>query len=121
MPFRNCPSYQDNRRNGPLKYGSIYCGVWTVFSGRIAGIGVPLAKGPSDVTPTPNLPRPPGSTGTWRPGTDAIWAKKFGSWHSGVCNFAFCDGSVKAISNTIDEVTLGLLACRNDGQVIPNY
>jgi prepilin-type N-terminal cleavage/methylation domain-containing protein/prepilin-type processing-associated H-X9-DG protein len=101
--------------------GSIYCGVWTVFSGRIAGIGVPLAKGPNDVTPTPNLPRPAGSTGTWRPGTDAVWAKKFGSWHSGVCNFAFCDGSVKSISTSIDEVTLGLLACRNDGQVIPNY
>jgi prepilin-type N-terminal cleavage/methylation domain-containing protein/prepilin-type processing-associated H-X9-DG protein len=103
--------------------GSIYCGIWTTFSGRIAGIGVPLAKGPSDVTATPNLPPPAGYVAgtTWRTGTDAVWAKKFGSWHSGVCNFAFCDGSVKSISTSIDEVTLGLLACRNDGQVIPNY
>jgi prepilin-type N-terminal cleavage/methylation domain-containing protein/prepilin-type processing-associated H-X9-DG protein len=105
---------------GRLKVGdgSIYCGVWTTYSGRIAGIGVPLGQGPTDVTPTPNLPRPPGSTGTWRPGTDAVWSKKFGSWHPGVCQFAFCDGSVKAIRNNIDEVTLGRLACRYDGQVI---
>jgi prepilin-type N-terminal cleavage/methylation domain-containing protein/prepilin-type processing-associated H-X9-DG protein len=99
--------------------GSIYCGVWTTYSGRIAGIGVPLAQGPNDITPTPNIPPPAGYTGgTWRTGTDAVWAKKFGSWHPGVCQFAFCDGRVKAISNTIDEVTLGRLACRNDGQVI---
>ena len=105
---------------GRLKVGdgSIYCGVWTTYSGRIAGLGVPLANGPNDVTPTPNLPRPAGSTGTWRPGTDAVWSKKFGSWHPGVCQFAFCDGSVKVIRNSIDELTLGRLACRNDGQVI---
>ena len=106
---------------GRLKVGdgSIYCGVWTTYSGRIAGIGVPLAQGPNDITPTANIPPPAGyAGGTWRTGTDAVWAKKFGSWHAGVCQFAFCDGRVKAISNTIDEVTLGRLACRNDGQVI---
>jgi prepilin-type N-terminal cleavage/methylation domain-containing protein/prepilin-type processing-associated H-X9-DG protein len=109
---------------GRLKVGdgSIYCGVWTTYSGRIAGIGVPLAQGPHDVTPTPNLPPPVGyAGGTWRTGTDAVWAKKFGSWHPGVCQFVFCDGSVKAIKNSIDEVTLGRLACRNDGQVIGDY
>ena len=108
---------------GRLKVGdgSIYCGVWTTYSGRIAGVGAPLAKGPNDVTPTPNEPRPAGSTGTWRPGTNAVWGKKFGSWHPGVCQFAFCDGSVKAIQNSIDEVTLSRLACRNDGQVIGDY
>ncbi len=105
---------------GRLKVGdgSVYCGVWSVYSGRIAGIGVPLGKGPADVTATPALPRPPGSTGTWRPGADAVWAKKFGSWHPGVCQFAFCDGSVKAVRTSIDEVNLGRLASRNDGQVI---
>jgi len=106
---------------GRLKVGdgSIYCGVWSTYSGRIAGVGVPLAKGPDDVTPTPSLPPPAGyKSGTWRPGTDAVWAKKFGSWHPGVCQFALCDGSVKAVRTSIDEVTLGQLACRNDGQVI---
>ena len=108
---------------GRLKVGdgSIYCGVWTTYSGRIAGKGVPLAQGPDDVTPTPNIP-PPGYTGgTWRTGTDAVWAKKFGSWHPGICQFAFCDGSVKAIRNSIDEITLSYLACRNDGQVIGDF
>jgi prepilin-type processing-associated H-X9-DG protein len=105
---------------GKVGDGSIYNGVWTSYSGRIAGIGVPLAQGPNDVTPTLNIPQPPGfvSGSTWRNGTDAVFAKKFGSWHTGVCQFVFCDGSVKAIRTTIDEPNLGRLACRNDGQVI---
>ncbi len=105
---------------GRLKVGdgSAYLGVWTTYSGRMAGRGVPLAQGPYDVMPTPDLPRPPGSSGTWRPGTDAVWAKKFGSWHPGVCQFVFCDGSVKAVRNSIDETTLSYLACRNDGQPV---
>ena len=105
---------------GRLKVGdgSIYCGVWTTYSGRAAGIGHPLAKGPTDVSPTVAVPRPAGSTGTWRPGNDAVYAKKFGSWHPGVCQFVFGDGSVKAIRTSIDEVNLARLAARNDGEVI---
>jgi prepilin-type processing-associated H-X9-DG protein len=64
-------------------------------------------------------------TGTADPGRDAngsLWADKaFGSWHAGVCQFVFCDGSVKALPVTIDIRTLQLLGVRNDGQVIPNY
>jgi prepilin-type processing-associated H-X9-DG protein len=105
---------------GRLKVGdgSIYCGIWTTYSGRVAGRGHPLAKGPTDITPAANLPRPPGSTGTWRPGTDAPYSKKFGSWHSGICNFAFADGSVRSISVNTDEETLARLAARNDGLVV---
>ena len=105
---------------GRLKVGdgSIYLGVWTTYSGRVAGIAHPLANGPNDLTPARNEPRPPGSSGTWRPGNDAAYCKKFGSWHSGVCQFAFADGSVKAIRNSTDEITLARLAARNDGQVI---
>jgi hypothetical protein len=33
----------------------------------------------------------------------------------------FCDGSVRSLVNSIDPNVLGLLACRDDGQVIPNY
>jgi len=104
---------------GRLKVGdgSIYCGIWTTYSGRAAGIGHPLAKGPTDVTPTRAVPRPPGSTGTWRPGNDAVYAKKFGSWHPGVCQFVFCDGSVKPVKTSIDEETLARFAARNDGLV----
>lgn len=46
---------------------------------------------------------------------------KFGSWHPGICQFAFCDGTVRPIAVTIDPFVLGLLAQRNDGQVIPDY
>jgi prepilin-type N-terminal cleavage/methylation domain-containing protein len=59
------------------------------------------------------------------PGPNAdgkVWADKaFGSWHSGICQFVFCDGSVQAISNSIDVNTLQLLAQRADGNVIPPY
>jgi prepilin-type N-terminal cleavage/methylation domain-containing protein/prepilin-type processing-associated H-X9-DG protein len=58
------------------------------------------------------------------PGPDAsgVWADKaFGSWHTGVCQFVFCDGSVKSIPTGIAVTTLELLGRRNDGQVIPDY
>lgn len=42
----------------------------------------------------------------------------FGSWHPGVCNFVFADGSTTAIRNSIDTVTLGQLCHRADGGVI---
>jgi prepilin-type N-terminal cleavage/methylation domain-containing protein/prepilin-type processing-associated H-X9-DG protein len=50
--------------------------------------------------------------------TELNGADQFGSWHPGVCQFVFCDGSVKAIQNTIDGTTLGYLAARNDGNAI---
>ncbi|TWT29441.1 DUF1559 domain-containing protein [Blastopirellula retiformator] len=42
----------------------------------------------------------------------------FGSYHPGICQFVFADGSVHNIPVTIDLTTLGNLAARNDGQVI---
>jgi prepilin-type N-terminal cleavage/methylation domain-containing protein/prepilin-type processing-associated H-X9-DG protein len=83
--------------------GSIYDGSWTCFEGRIAGIEDPLAQGPTDVTP---------STGV----VDGIYSRKFGGYHTGVCQFVFCDGSVRAIRNTIDTANLRRLAVRNDGE-----
>jgi len=50
---------------------------------------------------------------------DAGW--KFGSHHPHLCQFVFCDGSVHALRTSIDRLTLGLLAQRNDDQVIPEY
>ena len=59
------------------------------------------------------------------PGRDAngaLWADKaFGSWHTGVCQFVFCDGSVHAITVSTPVTTMQLLGVRNDGQVIPPY
>jgi prepilin-type N-terminal cleavage/methylation domain-containing protein/prepilin-type processing-associated H-X9-DG protein len=45
----------------------------------------------------------------------------FGSWHPGVCQFLFCDGSVHALSNTIDVTTLRYLGDRRDGQIVTGY
>jgi prepilin-type N-terminal cleavage/methylation domain-containing protein/prepilin-type processing-associated H-X9-DG protein len=49
---------------------------------------------------------------------DANLTNRFGSYHTGVCQFVFCDGSVHSISVSIDATTLGNLARRNDGQVV---
>jgi hypothetical protein len=48
----------------------------------------------------------------------AVSNRCFGSRHVGVCQFVMCDGGVRAVKNSTDVTTLGLLANRNDGQVI---
>ena len=40
----------------------------------------------------------------------------FGSWHTGVVNFARCDGSTKSLSTAIDRGVLYSLATRNGGE-----
>jgi prepilin-type processing-associated H-X9-DG protein len=51
--------------------------------------------------------------------TDAASTIRFGSWHTGICNFVFCDGSVHSLPVDIDIDVLRNLAVRNDGKVIP--
>jgi hypothetical protein len=87
--------------------GPIYSGSWTCFAGRIAGFEDPLARGPADITPSGGI-------------VDGIYARKFGSYHPGVCQFGLCDGSVKPIRVTISVSTLRNLAVRNDGQAFAN-
>lgn len=88
-------------RHIPLsKYGvmpdtSIYNGDWGAAN-RKGGVGALLSKGSMDAT-TGNL---------------------FGSYHTGVCQFAMGDGAVKAFNNAIDGTNLGRLCNREDGQVI---
>jgi prepilin-type N-terminal cleavage/methylation domain-containing protein len=44
---------------------------------------------------------------------------QFGSWHTGIVEFLFCDGSVHALSTSVSTLILQYLAARNDGQPIP--
>jgi prepilin-type processing-associated H-X9-DG protein len=76
----------------------IYAAKAAMSAGRLAGTNYPLAVSPQD-----------------------LYNSQFGSWHSGVVQFVFCDGSVHSLNTSIAGSTLGLLAARNDGQVIPNY
>lgn len=48
----------------------------------------------------------------------AASALAFGSWHEGICNFAFCDGSVRGVNSRISTRTLGYLCNRHDSEVI---
>jgi prepilin-type N-terminal cleavage/methylation domain-containing protein len=74
---------------------SIYDGHNPTCNARAGGLDFPLAMVPTD------------------PG----W--KFGSNHPGICQFAFCDGSVQQVVTTINPLVLGLLTQRNDGMPIP--
>jgi prepilin-type N-terminal cleavage/methylation domain-containing protein len=90
---------------GRLKVGDgpIYSGAWSAFPGRVAGIEDPLARGPTDISPSAGV-------------ADGIYARRFGSWHPGICQFVFCDGSTRAIKTSIDSLSLQALAVRNDGR-----
>jgi prepilin-type N-terminal cleavage/methylation domain-containing protein/prepilin-type processing-associated H-X9-DG protein len=66
--------------------------------GRRAGTNFPLASSPTT------------------PSND-----QFGSWHTGIVQFVFCDGHVQGLRTSTPGDVLGLLANRADGQVIPDY
>lgn len=76
---------------------SLYDGHNPICNTRAAGPGYPLAASRQDL------------------------GLVFGSYHRGICQFAFCDGSVRSLQNGIDPVLLGLLAQRNDGQAVGDY
>ncbi len=85
--------------------GSIYNGDLEWHFCRVAGPSYPLAMSPTDTS---------GSAAT-------NYASMFGSYHSGVVQFVFCDASVRSLTPGIATATLALLAQRDDGQVIPQY
>ena len=45
---------------------------------------------------------------------------QFGSWHTGIVQFVFADGSVRGLKTSTPGTTLGYLANINDGNVIPS-
>ena len=44
--------------------------------------------------------------------------QRFGSWHTGICQFAMCDGSVQALKVSINTTVLANIADRNDGVAV---
>jgi prepilin-type N-terminal cleavage/methylation domain-containing protein len=73
-------------------------GKWVYTTGRKAGTAFPLAISPN-----------------------ATFAGQFGSWHPGIVQFAFGDGSIRGVRVSTPGSTLALLAARNDGMPIPDY
>jgi prepilin-type processing-associated H-X9-DG protein len=84
--------------------GSVYDHYYGRYSTRVAGPANPL-HGQSD------------NCG----GETANCYRSFGSWHAGICQFAFVDGHVQSLNNATDTNVLYLLAVRNDGMPIPPY
>jgi len=74
----------------------IYDGGHLPASMRLAGPGLPIAHGPTDVNAS-------------------FYA--FGSWHVGTSQFALLDGSIKSFSTSMDTVSLGQLTNRANSQV----
>jgi prepilin-type N-terminal cleavage/methylation domain-containing protein/prepilin-type processing-associated H-X9-DG protein len=75
---------------------SVYNGDNMQSCARVAGQGFPIAQ-PTDGSNVGN---------------------RFGSYHTGLCNFAFGDGSVRALTVSSDSVILGYLALRADGNAV---
>jgi prepilin-type processing-associated H-X9-DG protein len=81
---------------GPLD-NSEYNGDYFLSHARPAGVDYPLAQTLTEITPL------------------------FGSYHTAVVQFCFCDGHVEGLVRSISPQTLGLLATINDGEPIPDY
>jgi prepilin-type processing-associated H-X9-DG protein len=52
------------------------------------------------------------------PQTTSSQTRRFGSYHPGVCQFVYCDGSVHAVGNNISLITFQALSTRAGGEVL---
>jgi prepilin-type N-terminal cleavage/methylation domain-containing protein len=86
---------------------------------RAEDIGIPPIDGPIyDGSHLPSIASVGGEEFPISPGPQfhADSNYTFGSWHVGICHFAFTDGSVQSIDNDIDPKVLAYLANRADQQ-----
>jgi prepilin-type processing-associated H-X9-DG protein len=52
------------------------------------------------------------------PNSNIAGTDNYASLHPGVCNFGFCDGSVRFIKNAVNEKIFAALATRKGGEVV---
>jgi prepilin-type N-terminal cleavage/methylation domain-containing protein len=95
-----------NSLRGKLEDRSVFCGERNTLR-RMAGVN------PAGTEIRPLMPA--------RTQTLAYANSSFGSHHAGVCQFAFGDGRVQAVSLTVNIDTLSRLAQRDDGQPVGDY
>jgi prepilin-type N-terminal cleavage/methylation domain-containing protein/prepilin-type processing-associated H-X9-DG protein len=88
------------RLSGIPENGSMYDGRRFFHMTRVGGPAFPLAAHPDDSVQ----------------GTELL---VFGSWHPGVCPFAFADGRVQLVRNALSTTVLERLLNRADGQPVP--
>lgn len=97
------------------------CVLWTNWPTDTANTTTGVL--PSD----PGQSAPPATTGATAPNIamlndqkdpNSLYGCLFGSAHSGIVNFVFCDGSTKGISVGIDPLTHRYLGERNDGKIL---
>jgi prepilin-type N-terminal cleavage/methylation domain-containing protein/prepilin-type processing-associated H-X9-DG protein len=92
-----------------------------MFNGSYAGTTVPLGFNSNTITP---IAAGPCSSTTWQAPTAPVGcrfgssAKGFISLHPGGANFAFADGSVRFLKNSINLITYCALGSRNGGEVV---
>jgi prepilin-type N-terminal cleavage/methylation domain-containing protein len=91
--------HEDGMGDGAYGDSSVYNPDEAYVFIRYGGMGRPIATGPRE-------PR-----GAWN-------YSNFGSWHTGICQFVWGDGSVRVLLNSIDTLTLSYLTSIADGNII---
>lgn len=93
--------------------GSVFNGDYQSFFGRCGGYSGTLDPATGRYTTEYNIASNP---------DDAFNVSfRFGSWHSGVCNFVMADGSVKSINSSLSVVTFAMLCQPGDGGLPGDY
>lgn len=92
--------------------GSIYNSDQPECISRVAAAAYPpTSNSTAAYPPSPVAPAPGNGT----------LPTQFGSYHAGLCHFLMCDGTVRAISVTIDGMLYQNLSGRDDRQVIGEF